>query len=265
MGEGPGERAIGNAKSPSPYAGRPQPSPINGRGGCSALTSPIVLDIGEADKRLVARLSGDTHLLLEIGQPELDLVLRFRGHALMQALEAKQQRLLAEAKAKKSVKPQKEAEEQPEQIETPSGRDLASNALAMARLEGEIAKNIDEYSKRPRLKPISLRTLEYAGAVYLSGWDSKVERVGTLNYPAQARGKLYGAVSVWVVLDSAGAVVRIDVTKPSGQKILDDAARRIIQMGSPYGTIPAKVLDGADHLGFPRTLNFVSGNALKAK
>ncbi|UUY06710.1 urea carboxylase [Pseudomonas sp. J452] len=56
----------------------------------SALTSPIVLDIGQADKRLVARLSGDTHLLLEIGQAELDLVLRFRGHALMQALEAKQ-------------------------------------------------------------------------------------------------------------------------------------------------------------------------------
>ena len=55
----------------------------------NALISPIVLDIGEADKRLVARLSGDTHLLLEIGAPELDLVLRFRGHALMQALEAK--------------------------------------------------------------------------------------------------------------------------------------------------------------------------------
>jgi len=56
----------------------------------SGLQSPVVLDIGEADTRLVARLSGDTHLLLEIGAPELDLVLRFRGHALMQALEAKQ-------------------------------------------------------------------------------------------------------------------------------------------------------------------------------
>ncbi|MBP3064339.1 urea carboxylase [Ectopseudomonas chengduensis] len=56
----------------------------------SGLQSPILLDLGHADTRLVARLSGDTHLLLEIGQPELDLVLRFRGHALMQALEAKQ-------------------------------------------------------------------------------------------------------------------------------------------------------------------------------
>jgi urea carboxylase len=50
--------------------------------------SPVVLDLGAADQRLVARLSGDTHLLLEIGPPELDLVLRFRAHALMQAMEA---------------------------------------------------------------------------------------------------------------------------------------------------------------------------------
>jgi urea carboxylase len=84
LGEGPGVRDSTYAQAPSPL-----PSP-KGRGGWSAsdLISPIVLDIGEGDKRLVARLSGDTHLLLEIGQPELDLVLRFRGHALMQALEA---------------------------------------------------------------------------------------------------------------------------------------------------------------------------------
>ncbi|MFR0693477.1 5-oxoprolinase/urea amidolyase family protein [Enterobacterales bacterium AE_CKDN230030158-1A_HGKHYDSX7] len=109
------QASIGAAGLPSP-----QPSP-GGRGGSSAspastvlaggtdsplsrlreraggegspsaaLTSPIVLDLGQDDTRLVARLSGDTHLLLEIGQPELDLVLRFRGHALMQALEAKE-------------------------------------------------------------------------------------------------------------------------------------------------------------------------------
>ncbi|WP_223487932.1 urea carboxylase [Pseudomonas sp. A-RE-19] len=53
------------------------------------VASPVVLDLGQDDTRLVARLSGDTHLLLEIGAPELDLVLRFRAHALMQALESK--------------------------------------------------------------------------------------------------------------------------------------------------------------------------------
>jgi len=52
------------------------------------LQSPVVLDTGADRERLVARVSGDTHLLLEIGPTELDLVLRFRGHALMQSLEA---------------------------------------------------------------------------------------------------------------------------------------------------------------------------------
>ena len=52
-----------------------------------ARVSPVVLETGAGDKRLVARLSGDTHLLLEIGDAELDLVLRFRGHVLMQTLE----------------------------------------------------------------------------------------------------------------------------------------------------------------------------------
>ncbi|MFL1550755.1 urea carboxylase [Pseudomonas sp. D47] len=53
------------------------------------IESPVVLDTGHDNTRLVARLAGDTHLLLEIGAAELDLVLRFRAHALMQALQTR--------------------------------------------------------------------------------------------------------------------------------------------------------------------------------
>ncbi|PWC19926.1 urea carboxylase [Brenneria roseae subsp. roseae] len=52
------------------------------------LQSPVVLDCGQGNQRLVARLSGDTYLLLELGEPELDLALRLRGHVLMQMLQA---------------------------------------------------------------------------------------------------------------------------------------------------------------------------------
>nr|WP_314420250.1 urea carboxylase [uncultured Erwinia sp.] len=62
--------------------------PQESRWEAASVSSPVVLDRGSDDRRLVARLSGDTHLLLEIGAAELDLVLRFRAHALMQALEA---------------------------------------------------------------------------------------------------------------------------------------------------------------------------------
>ncbi|MCP1626969.1 urea carboxylase [Pseudomonas nitroreducens] len=75
--------------SETPFASKLAPTGVQASSAATGLTSPIVLDLGQDDTRLVARLSGDTHLLLEIGQPELDLVLRFRAHALMQALEAK--------------------------------------------------------------------------------------------------------------------------------------------------------------------------------
>ncbi|TVT59015.1 MAG: urea carboxylase [Azoarcus sp. PHD] len=78
-------RALAQARS-TEAAGLTQACPASS--DAIALASPIVLDIGHDDTRLVARVSGDTHVLLEVGPPELDLVLRFRAHALMQAIEA---------------------------------------------------------------------------------------------------------------------------------------------------------------------------------
>lgn len=49
--------------------------------------TPVVLSTGTGDQRLVARLAGDTSLLLEVGDATLDIALRFRVHALMEAFE----------------------------------------------------------------------------------------------------------------------------------------------------------------------------------
>nr|WP_314524980.1 urea carboxylase [uncultured Pseudomonas sp.] len=80
----PGDEDRSDTASTSSRAG----SLLQG-GATQGIVSPVVMELGDGDKKLVARLSGDTHLLLEIGAPELDLVLRFRAHALMQALEGK--------------------------------------------------------------------------------------------------------------------------------------------------------------------------------
>ena len=183
----------------------------------------------------------------------------------VQALEAQQQRLLAQARSKEMVAPSAEKEAQPEPVQGLSGRDLASNALAMARLEGEIAQNTDEYNKRPRLKTISPRTIEYAGAAYLDSWSRKVEKIGTLNFPAQAKGSVYGVVTVWVVLRGDGSLYSVDIQNTSGHKILDNAARRIIEMGAPYGVMPKAMLADADVVGFSRRLEFTNSNQLQAK
>ncbi len=183
----------------------------------------------------------------------------------VQELESQQQVLMAQTKSKRSAAPRNEREAQPEPSPTLSGRELASSALAMARLEAEIAKNVDEYNKRPRKKNIGVHADEYRFAQYSEDWRLKVERVGTLNYPEAARGKLYGSLVLSVTIQSDGSVSKIEINRSSGHKVLDDAARRIVQMASPYAPFPPDIRRDTDILEITRTWYFTQGEQLSAK
>lgn len=183
----------------------------------------------------------------------------------VQALEAQQQRLLTQTSSKATL-PQRTGDEvQPEPTRSVSGRDLANSALEMARLEGEIARDSDEYNKRPRKKFIGTRTDEYRFAQYIEDWRLKVERVGTLNYPEEAKGKLYGALILSVTIKSDGTVDKVEINRSSGHRILDDAARRIVTMAGPYAAFPAEIRRDTDILVITRNWNFTSNNQLETK
>jgi protein TonB len=135
----------------------------------------------------------------------------------------------------------------------------------MARLEGEISKSVDEYSKRPRRRFIGARAEEYRFAQYIEDWRQKVERVGTLNYPDAARGKLYGSLVMTVSILADGSVAHIDISRSSGHKVLDDAARRIVQMASPYAAFPPEIRRDTDILDVTRIWYFTQGDSLESK
>ena len=180
----------------------------------------------------------------------------------VQALEAQQQKLLGERSRLKQAE-RKDTQAQPEPTPTLSGRDLAHSALAMARLEAEIARSTEEYNKRPRKKFIGTRTAEYRYARYMEDWRLKVERVGTLNYPQAARGRLYGTLqlSVWIRTD--GSVDKIEIERSSGQRVLDDAAQRIVHMASPYAPFPPDIQRDTDVLVITRNWTFARGDQLQ--
>jgi protein TonB len=182
----------------------------------------------------------------------------------VQELETAQQRLMTQAKSLRSIASATTTSEQPAPVvPTVSGLDLAESARAMARLEGEISKSADEYSKRPRKKFVGARTEEYGLAAYLDAWKQKIERIGTLNYPPEARGKLYGAVVIFVELRAEdGSLYSAEISRSSGHKILDQAALRILRMSAPFGAIPQQALGGATVLSFARTWYFTQGDAL---
>ncbi len=180
-------------------------------------------------------------------------------------LEARQQKLLAQSQSKAVAAPQEQAEAQPEPTPALTGRELASSALAMARLEAEIAKSVDEYNKRPRKRNIGTRADEYRFAQYVEDWRQKVERVGTLNYPEAAKGKVYGNLVLSVSIQSDGVVQKIEINRSSGHKVLDEAARRIVQMASPYAPFPPDIQRDTDIIEITRTWSFTRGDALQTR
>lgn len=177
----------------------------------------------------------------------------------VQELEARQQQMLAQAKNLRTAPLTRDGQDQP-QPSVLSGLDLAEAARAQARLQSEISKSIDEYNQRPRKKDIGARTEAYMFAQYLEDWRLKVERIGNLNFPKAARGKAYGAVTVWVELKPDGSLHRVEVARSSGKQILDDAALRIVKLGSPYGPFSVQAAKGADLLTFARTISFTTSD-----
>lgn len=193
------------------------------------------------------------------------------GDSLAQAqrrvkeMEAQQQKLLTQAKSKKSV--QVDARQNEPQLEPVSikGVDLAQSALAIARMEAQIERQIEEYNKRPRKKFIGARTEEFAAAQYLEDWRQKVERIGNLNYPEAAKGKLYGNLLLYVEIKSDGSIERIEVQRSSGHKLLDQAALRIVRMAAPYGSFSGELKRQTDIVAFARTWVFTKADLLRSE
>ena len=157
---------------------------------------------------------------------------------------------------------------QPQQVESdprplPSSRELIERSMEIARLEAEIGRRAEAYAKRPKRKWISASTREYEYASYMQAWVSKVERVGNLNYPDEARRRrLNGSLVLSVAIRRDGSVESIEIIRPSGFKVLDDAAIRIVEMSSPFAHLPPST-EGVDILHITRTWQFLPGNTFR--
>jgi len=180
-----------------------------------------------------------------------------------QQLEVQQQRMLAQQKEveRRLAEKQKPVKAE-EAAEQPSGRDLADLSLAAMRLQAQIDRQIDEYQKRPRKKFIGARAAEYRFAQYEEDWRMKVERIGSVNYPAEARGKLYGNLRLTVTIRPDGSVESIELDRSSGLKVLDAAAFRIVKMTSPFAPFPADIRRDTDLLVITRTWFFGQGDKI---
>ncbi|MDX8379419.1 MAG: TonB family protein [Gallionella sp.] len=177
-------------------------------------------------------------------------------------LEAESKRMLTQLK-----KSYRLTRPQPKKMEhTETAEDLVQRSLEIARLEAQISKNTDYYQKIPRRKFIGARTREYRFAQYVEDWRIKVERIGNLNYPEQAKRKqVYGKLQLSVSIRADGSVEGIEVSRSSGHRLLDAAAIRIVRLAGPFSPLPPSIRKDIDILTITRTWSFTPSDKLESE
>ena len=179
-------------------------------------------------------------------------------------LEEESKRMLTRLKSDHKVAQPELKKQQSSDVR--SGEDLVQKSLEIARLEAQINKNWDAYQKQPRRKFIGARTQEYRFAQYIEDWRIKVERIGNLNYPEQARQqKIFGSLRLSVSINADGSLGPIEVSKSSGNRILDAAAMRIVKLAAPYSPLPPDIRKDTDILVITRTWTFTSSERLESE
>lgn len=184
------------------------------------------------------------------------------------AVEANKKEAPVSKRIDKKNKPGKKQPVKPEQkkveIPTPTAAALLNNSFKIAALSAEIKRKLESKAERPRRKFISANTQEYNYAAYMEAWRAKVERVGNLNYPDEARKRrLSGSLILDVALNPDGSVNQIIVRRSSGYKFLDDAAIRIVELASPFAPFPPAIRKETDILHITRTWQFLNNRGFQ--
>jgi TonB family protein len=103
-------------------------------------------------------------------------------------------------------------------------------------------------------------TRESQIAAYLDGWKRRIEQVGTLNFPDEARRRaLSGNPVLEVAIRADGHLEQVLVRRTSGHRELDAAAVRIVRLASPFDPFPPAVRDRYPLLRFAYEWQFLQG------
>ncbi|MBV4505283.1 MULTISPECIES: energy transducer TonB [Pseudomonas] len=159
----------------------------------------------------------------------------------------------------------KESKPQPKPEAKVPDFDSSQLSSQIASLEAELSHEQQLYAKRPRIHRLNAAsTLRDKGAWYKEEWRKKVERIGNLNYPEEARRQqMYGSLRMMVSINRDGSLYEVLVLESSGQPVLDQAAQRIVRLAAPFAPFTGDLAE-FDRLEIIRTWRFARGDKLSS-
>jgi len=188
------------------------------------------------------------------------------AEARRRELEAEAKELMTRLKSKAAVTTVEVVPQAAKANSEAEARDLVQKSLEIARLEAQIRRDYQAYQERPKRKFVGARAQEYRFAQYVDNWRQKIERIGNLNYPAEAKARrIYGQLQLTVAIKANGAVEGIEINRSSGHRVLDQAAIRIVRLAAPFDRFPDSIKADTDILHITRTWIFTRADQVLAE
>lgn len=171
---------------------------------------------------------------------------------------------MAHVKAPSSPEVVEETVEQPKEQHPHLTPEALQQQIAQL---GEQIRTSRQSSDSSKIKFVnSVSTHKYLAAQYVKDWEDKVERTGNLNYPEAARKS--GAsqmLTMDVGINADGSIYSIRIVKSSGNPALDEAAKRIVKMSSPFAELPVELLQELNVLVITRVWKFSDETGMTAR
>ena len=209
-------------------------------------SSPFMSELNDAAINEVL-LAPEAQVLNEtLAEPDLTAL-----SSINEDQDVAQQRDRAEQEEKRSLSEQSS----PEEI-----------SLAIASLQAQLDLQQQAFAQKPRKYTITSASAKQSHeASYLDSWRRRVEAVGNINYPIQARQQqVYGNVRMLISLNASGQISETRIIQSSGKSLLDQAAVAIVNLAAPFEPFPEELKAEADILEIVRTFRFHEGNTLSS-
>ncbi|MCK4840388.1 MAG: energy transducer TonB [Methylococcales bacterium] len=165
------------------------------------------------------------------------------------------QKLITQKKSKQQVASKKKSTKH----STKKRARLSAEALQkqIAQLGARI-RHAQQSSENTNIKFVSsVSTHKYIASQYMDDWVAKITKIGNDNFPAIAKKNGFsGSLTMDVGIKADGNIYSIHIVKSSGNKKLDEAAKRIVRLGAPYPPLPNALLTELDVLAITRRWKF---------
>ncbi|QEW08070.1 energy transducer TonB [Nitrincola iocasae] len=153
---------------------------------------------------------------------------------------------------------QRQPASQPQPTAGQSGS-LMARSMEIASIQAQLSAQQQTQARKPRVRRLtsSPSSMAHDDAIYLDNWRRRIETVGNMNYPEEARrNDINGSLRLLVGILPDGSVTDIEVLQSSGHAVLDNAAIRIVQMASPFQPFTNEMRRNTDRLEIIRTWKF---------